>query len=79
MNDSGVVFIRQEQHQKLRIVEFVLKKLGINNLSEREFEEDNLVIYNIIHFSALFEERFPRNVVLSSLLKTISAFYFTIQ
>jgi hypothetical protein len=72
MNDSGALFIRQEQHQKLRIVEFVLKKLGINNLSEREFEEANLVILHIAHSSALFEECFPRSVVLSSIIKTIS-------
>jgi len=37
MNDFGVLFIRQAGHQKLRIAEFVLKKLKINSLSEREF------------------------------------------
>ena len=47
MNDFGALFIKQEQHQKLRIVEFVLKKLGINNLSEREFEETRAAILHM--------------------------------
>lgn len=44
MNDFGVLFIRQARHQNLRIVEFVLKKLKTNNLSEREFEAERVVI-----------------------------------
>ena len=65
MNDFGVVFIRQARHQKLIIVEFVLKKLETNNLSERECEVERIAILHIIHSSATFEECFPRSVVLS--------------
>jgi hypothetical protein len=54
MNDFGARFIRQAQHQKLGIAEFVLKKLGINHLSERELEEENLVIFHIIPFTCKF-------------------------
>jgi hypothetical protein len=39
MNDFGVYIIRQVQHQKLRIAEFVLNKLITNQLSEREIGE----------------------------------------
>jgi hypothetical protein len=50
MNDFGVLFIRQVQHQKLIIVEFVLKKLEIKDLSEREFEEESVVIFHMAQF-----------------------------
>jgi len=56
MNEFGVLFIRQAKHQKFRIAEFVLKKLGINYLSESEFEEGRIVVLHMIHFSAGFEE-----------------------
>lgn len=39
MNDFGVLFIRQVQHQKWRIAEFVLKKLIISQLSDKALEE----------------------------------------
>jgi hypothetical protein len=74
MNDIGVYFIRQEQHQKLIIAEFVLKKLKINNLRTGGFEKRRLVFY-ILPFSEFnFEERFPRTEALSSIVKTISTF-----
>ena len=75
MNDFGVLFIRQARHQNLRIVEFVLKKLKTNNLSEREFEGRKSIYLNIIHSPALFEEHFPRSVISSSLVTTISTYY----
>jgi len=43
--DFGALFIRQEQHQKIRIVEFVQKKLEINRLSEDGLEEERTVIF----------------------------------
>jgi hypothetical protein len=65
MNDSGVVFIRQARHQKLRIVEFVLKKLKINYLSETEFEEENIVIFHMTRSAINFEERFPQQLFIA--------------
>ena len=56
MNDFGVAFIRQARHQKLRIVEFVLKKLKTNYLSERDFEEKSIVIFHMIQSATIFEE-----------------------
>jgi hypothetical protein len=52
MNDFGALFIRQEQHQKLRIVEFVLKKLKTSYLSAREFAVERVVIFHMIHSSS---------------------------
>ena len=60
MNDFGVAFIRQARHQKLRIVEFVLKKLKTNYLSERDFEEKSIVIFHMIQSATIFEEQFPQ-------------------
>jgi hypothetical protein len=48
------------QHQKLIIVEFVLKKLKTNDLSETEVKEERIVIFHMIQFSVDFEERFPQ-------------------
>jgi len=43
------LFIRQVQHQKFRMAEFVLKKLEINYLRESGFEEEGIVIFHMIH------------------------------
>lgn len=60
MNDFGVVFIRQARHQKLRIVEFVFKKLKTNYLGESEFGEESIVIFHMTRSATNFEERFPQ-------------------
>jgi hypothetical protein len=59
MNDFGVAFIRQARHQKLRIVEFVLKKLKTSYLSERDFEEKSIVIFHMIQQQQFLRSDFP--------------------
>ena len=60
MNDFGVAFIRQARHQKLRIVEFVLKKLKTSYLSERDFEEKSIVIFHMIQQQQFLRSDFPK-------------------